>query len=393
MKLVAEVTRMSDAIEPFHLHVPEADLVDLRDRLAKTRWPDRETVPSTEQGPPLADMRALHGYWLDHYDWRRCEKELNGLGQYTTLIDGLDIHFLHIRSPVADATPLLMTHGWPGSILEFRSVIGPLTNPEAHGGRREDAFHLVIPSLPGFGFSGKPTQQGWGISRIANAWITLMDRLGYAHWGAQGGDWGALVTHEIGRRAPAGCIGLHVNFMMLDLSESEIANASPDEKKIIQDLDYFLNEKADYLRMQSANPQTVGYFMSDSPIGLAGWTYFVFQEGNDIGDIPNDVYTYDIMLDWLTLYWLTNTGASAARLNFEATRERASSPIKAAKVSVPIGASMFPKECMRTSRRWLESRFERVVHFNELDRSGHFAALEVPTVFAEEIRRTFAKLR
>lgn len=387
---------MSNIIEPFQLHVPEADLLDLRERLTRVRWPDRETVKDTSQGPPLAKMEALCAYWLERYDWRRCEAELNGLGQYKTVIDGLDIHFLHIRSPIEDATPLLMTHGWPGSVLEFRSLIGPLTDPEAHGGRREDAFHLVIPSLPGFGFSGKPSEQGWNISRIADAWITLMSRLGYARWGAQGGDWGALVAYELGRKAAPGCIGLHFNFMLLNPSADEIGNATDDEKKILADLQHFITKQADYLHMQASGPQTIGYFLADSPIGLAAWIYAMFQlgnEGNDYGEMPNDVFSFDVILDWITLYWLTGTGSSSVKLNWEATKERASAPAESAKVSIPIGVSMFPKEVMRTSLRWLEARFDRVVHFNELNKGGHFAAIEVPATFVREIRQTFSSLR
>ena len=387
---------MLDIIEPFQLHVPEADLLDLRERLTRVRWPDRETVKDTSQGPPLAKMEALCAYWLERYDWRRCEAELNGLGQYKTVIDGLDIHFLHIRSPVEDATPLLMTHGWPGSVLEFRSLIGPLTDPEAHGGRREDAFHLVIPSLPGFGFSGKPSEPGWNISRIADAWITLMSRLRYARWGAQGGDWGALVAYELGRKAAPGCIGLHFNFMMLNPSADEIANATDGEKKILADLQHYITKQADYLHMQASGPQTIGYFLADSPIGLAAWIYAMFQlgnEGNDYGEMPNDVFSFDVILDWITLYWLTGTGSSSIKLNWEATQERASALAESAKVSIPIGVSMFPKEVMRTSLRWLEARFDRVVYFNELDKGGHFAAIEVPATFVSEISQTFSTLR
>lgn len=384
---------MSDLINPFHLDIPEADLADLRERLMRNRWPDRETVDDESQGPSLVTMQALSTYWLEQYNWRRCEAALNRLGQHKTEIDGLEIHFLHIRSPVRNAMPLIMTHGWPGSVLEFEALIGPLTDPEAHGGGCEDAFHLVIPSLPGFGFSGKPGKQGWNISRIAEAWITLMDRLGYSRWAAHGGDWGALVAHEIGRKAPAGCIGLHLNFVMLDLSDIEIGDATPSEQKIIADLNHFITKQANYLHMQASGPQTIGYFLAESPIGLAAWIMAIFQMGSTVGEVPNDVFTFDVVLDWITLYWLTATGSSSVKLNWEAARERTLARVETTKISVPIGVSMFPKEVMRSSRRWLEARFDRIVHFNELDRSGHFAALEVPATFVDEIRRTFATLR
>lgn len=264
---------VDDTIEPFVIRVPEADLDDLRERLARTRWPERETVGDTSQGPPLAKLEALLAYWSDGYDWRRCEALLNGLGQYRTAIDGLGIHFLHIRSAEPDALPLLLTHGWPGSILEFRDVIGRLTDPVGHGGDASDAFHLVIPSLPGFGFSDKPETTGCGVSRIADAWIELMDRLGYDTWGAQGGDWGSAVTEVIGRKAPAGLVGLHFNLPLVFPTADEVAQATPQEQAMIDSGRHYEDELSAYAKQQATGPQTIGYGLSDSPAGLAAWIY------------------------------------------------------------------------------------------------------------------------
>jgi pimeloyl-ACP methyl ester carboxylesterase len=384
---------VSEHVEPFHLSIPEGEIVDLRERLSKTRWPDRETVIDTSQGPPLTNVQALCSYWRDHYDWRRCEAMLNGFGQYRTTIDGLGIHFLHIRSVVPEALPLVLTHGWPGSVLEFHRVIGPLTDPTSHGGDPRDAFHLIIPSLPGFGFSEKPTAPGWNIARIADAWIALMNRLGYERWGTQGGDWGALVTEEIGRKAPPECVGLHFNFSMLEFHPQEIADATPNEQKMLADLKRYQNVQSSYLKMQTTSPQTIGYSLCDSPAGLASWLYAIFQEFTDSDNTPEKVMTFDTMLDEITIYWLTNTGASSVRLNWEATRERSSETRPTNRVHIPVGFSMFPKEVMRASRRWLERRFSNIVHYNELDRGGHFAALEQPGLFVEEIQRAFRSLR
>ncbi|WP_102126851.1 epoxide hydrolase family protein [Deinococcus planocerae] len=380
-------------IEPFHLSVPEEQLADLRARLARTRWPEQETVPDTSQGPQLAKVQALIEHWQHRYDWRACEALLNGLGQFRTTIDGLDIHFLHVRSPEPSALPLLMTHGWPGSVLEFRKVIGPLTDPAAHGGDPRQAFHLILPSLPGFGFSGKPSGTGWGVPRIADAWITLMDRLGYSRWGAQGGDWGSAVTAAIGRRAPAGCVGLHFNFVMFQPTPEEVAGATPEEGAMIASARHYVDVLSGYAKQQGTRPQTIGYSLADSPVGLASWIYAMFQDVSDSGGNAEAVFSLDELLDDIMLYWLPNTGASSARLYWEAAQAGRAGPPPTEPITVPAGFSMFPREIIRTSRRWAERRYSNVIHFGELDRGGHFAALEQPELFTQELRASFGHVR
>ncbi len=299
---------MPDVIEPFEIAIPQADLLDLRDRLSRTRWPDRETVADVSQGPRLDKIRALVDYWRDGYDWRRCEAMLNGLGQHRTVLDGLGIHFLHIRSPEPNAMPLIMTHGWPGSVIEFHKVIGPLTDPASHGGDRRDAFHLVIPSLPGFGFSDKPTVTGWGIPRVADAWIALMDRLSYQRWGAQGGDWGAAVTSVIGYKQPEGCVGIHLNFVMYQPTPEEAADVTPKEKAMLDGISYYQNMLSGYAKLRSTRPQTIAYSLADSPVGQAAWMYPLFQDVSDSGGNAESAFTYDEMIDDIMLYWLTNSG-------------------------------------------------------------------------------------
>jgi pimeloyl-ACP methyl ester carboxylesterase len=383
---------MSEQIRPFHLSVPEAQLTDLRERLARTRWPDRETVSDTGQGPMLAKIQALCAYWQDEYDWRRAESMLNGFGQYRTTIDGLGLHFLHIRSPEPDALPLLMTHGWPGSILEFSKVIGPLTDPAAHGGDPRTAFHLVLPSLPGFGFSDRPTETGWNFNRIADAWITLMDRLGYRRWAAQGGDFGAAVTTAIAARTPPGLVGLHLNFPMVQPTPAEIGAATPHEQAMLAGAGNYFANLSGYSTLQSTHPQTVGYSLADSPTGLAAWMYSLFQDVCGTPGNAESSFTTDEMLDDITLYWLTNTGTSSARIYWEMMHSPRS-PQPSGPITVPAGFSIFPQEQIRASRRWLEARYRTVVHFNELDRGGHFAALEQPELFITELRTSFSTLR
>ncbi len=385
---------MSTLIEPFTIEVPQARLDDLQERLALTRWPGRETVADTSQGPQLAKIQALCDYWQDGYDWRRCEAELNALGQFRTTIDGLAIHFMHVRSAEPDAMPLLMSHGWPGSILEFRHVVDRLTDPVAHGGQASDAFHLVIPSMPGFGFSDQPEATGWGISRIADAWIELMDRLGYETWGAQGGDWGSAVTEAIGRKAPAGCAALHFNLPLVFPTGEEIADADADEQAMIASAQHYQDVLSAYSQQQSTRPQAVGFALSDSPAGQAAWIYSLFQDVSDSseGD-PEAVFGMDAMLDDIMLYWLPNAAASSARIYWEAAREQMAGPPPAGPNPTPAGFSIFPAEPVRASRRWIERRYETVLHFNQLDRGGHFAALEQPVAFAEEIRTTFRSSR
>ena len=383
----------SSRVTPFELAIPQADLDDLSQRLERTRWPDRETVDDTSQGPPLAKLQALVSQWRGDYDWRRCEAALNAFGQHRTEIDGLGIHFLHIRSKEANALPLLMTHGWPGSVLEFHDVIGPLTDPRSHGGEARDAFDLVIPSLPGFGWSDKPTEPGWNIARIASAWTTLMDRLGYDRWGAQGGDWGAGITTALGYMAPPGLVGIHLNMAMFQPSDEERAEATPAEQKMLDDAQRYDQQYAGYYKLQNTRPQSIGFALADSPVGLAAWIYALFQDVSDSGGDPESVFTLDRMIDDIMLYWLPNTGASSVRLYWEAMQEMMKGGMPSAPMPTPTGISMFPGEQLRLSRRWAERRFANLVHFNELERGGHFAAMEQPTSFVDEVRATFRSLR
>lgn len=384
---------MTDTIEPFHLAVPQSDLDDLARRLAAIRWPDCETVDDTSQGPPIAKLQALVARWRYGYDWRACEAMLNGWGQYRTMIDGLGIHFLHIRSPEPDALPLLMTHGWPGSVLEFRDVIGPLTDPVAHGGKASDAFHLVLPTLPGFGFSDKPSGTGWDIGRIAAAWAVLMQRLGYDRWAAQGGDWGAAVTTTLGHMAPPGLVGIHLNMVLFQPTEAERAGADAAERQMLADAARYDQQFAGYFKLQSTRPQSVAFALADSPVGLAAWIYALFQDVSDSGGDPEQVFALDAMLDDIMLYWLPNAGPSSARLYWEAAQAMRRGGFPMAPMAIPAGISMFPGEQLRLSRRWAEARFARLVHFGEPERGGHFAALEQPARFTEEVRRTFRTLR
>ena len=380
-------------IRPLQLAIPESDLADLRTRLAHTRWPDAETVPDTSQGPQQAKLRALVARWQDGYDWRRCETLLNGFGQYLTEIDGIDIHFLHIRSPEPGAMPLLLTHGWPGSVLEFRDVIGPLTDPVAHGGQAADAFHLVIPSLPGFGLSGKPASAGWSVERIADAWIVLMRRLGYEQWAAQGGDWGAAVTATLGYKAPPGLVGILLNMVMFQPSQQERAEATPHEQKMLDDAQRYDQEISGYFKVQGTRPQSIGFSLADSPVGLAAWIYALFQDVSDSGGDVESVFELDHIIDDIMLYWLPNTGASSARLYWETMQAMRHGGMPSAPMATPAGISMFPGEQLRLSKRWAERRFASLVHFNEPTRGGHFAAMEQPAVFVDELRATFQALR
>lgn len=380
---------MSDAVFPFHLSIPQAELDDLQLRLARTRWPDAETVGDTSQGPQLAKLQALVARWRDGYDWRRCERLLNDLGQYRTEIDGLDIHFLHVRSREPDAIPLLLTHGWPGSVLEFRKIIGPLTDPVAHNGDARDAFHVVIPSLPGFGFSGKPAATGWNVGRIAGAWTALMARLGYARWAAQGGDWGAAVTTALGYMAPPELIGIHLNMVMFQPTEEERAAASPQEQAMLDAARRYDQELSGYFKVQATRPQSVGFALADSPVGLAAWIYALFQDVSDSGADAERVFELDELIDDIMLYWLTNTGASSARLYWETMQSMREGGMPPTPMTTPAAISMFPGEQLRLSKRWAERRFAQLVHFNELEQGGHFAALEQPAAFTDEVRAAF----
>ncbi len=379
---------MNSEVTPFRIEIPEADLEDLRQRLRRTRWPDAETVDDWSQGIPLAYTRALCEYWLERYDWRTCEASLNRIPQFRTSIDGLDIHFLHVRSPQADALPLVMTHGWPGSIIEFRKVIGPLTDPVAHGGDAADAFHVVCPSLPGFGFSGKPASPGWGIERIADAWDQLMSRLGYTRYGAQGGDWGSGVTAQLGIRHPGNVAGIHLNMVGARPDPATMNDLTEQEKDALAAMKHYQEFDSGYSKEQSTRPQTVGYGLVDSPVGLCAWIVEKFWSWTDSDGDPANVLTRDEILDNVMLYWLPGTGASSARLYWESFTK-----LLGATVQVPVGCSLFPREIVRPSRRWAEKAYPDLRYWNEPAKGGHFAAFEQPAIFVDEVRAAFRAFR
>lgn len=369
------------AVQPFTLAVPQAQLDDLNTRIDLTRWPDRETVADWSQGTPLEVLKDLLGYWRRGYDWRACEARLNGLGQFKTEIQGLEVHFLHVRSPRKDAVPLIITHGWPGSVIEFMGVIEELANP-ADGGL---AFHVVAPSLPGFGFSGKPTETGWGVPRIAQAWGELMARLGYDRWLAQGGDWGSAVTTAIGVMQVPGCMGIHLNMPIGRPEPADLANPSPAEQKALAALQHYQDRDSGYSKQQSTRPQSVGYGLVDSPAGLAGWVLEKMWAWTDNSGSPYDALSRDQILDNLMLYWLPGTGASSARLYWESFGAFAPMP-----VNLPVAVSAFPKEILPTPRKWAERNFPQLVHWGEMAKGGHFAAWEQPEAFTIELRTAFA---
>ncbi len=372
------------AIRPFTLAVPQAELDDLNTRIDLARWPEKEPVDDWSQGTPLAALQELVAYWRTSYDWRACEGRLNTLGQYQTEIEGLDIHFLHVRSPRADATPLIMTHGWPGSVIEFMGVIEPLTNPADPAA---PAFHLVLPSLPGYGFSGKPTATGWGVEKIGRTWGTLMARLGYDRWFAQGGDWGSAVTTAIAVQQVAGCAGIHLNMPMGRPTEGDLANPTPAELKALGALKHYQDWDAGYSKQQQTRPQTVGYGLVDSPIGLAGWILEKIWAWTDNAGSPWDALSRDQVLDNIMLYWLPRNGASSARLYWESFGSFAPQEIV-----IPVAASAFPKEILPTPRKWAERNYRQLVHWGDLERGGHFAAWEQPADFVSELRLAFSAM-
>ena len=378
---------MSD-IEPFNLTIPDTALADLRARLEGTRWPEREPVEDDRQGVRLADAQALCAYWCDSYDWRRCEAQLNSLGQFRTTIDGLGIHFLHVRSPEPGALPLVLTHGWPGSVVEFLKVIGPLTDPVAHGGKAEDAFHVVVPSLPGYGFSDKPAEAGWSVERIAAAWVVLMRRLGYDRYVAQGGDWGSAVTSAMATIRPPELAAIHLNFVIAVPTLEDLANLSEDEKAALAKLQRFSAEGRGYAAIQSTRPQTLGYGLTDSPAGQAAWIFEKLVEWMDCGGDPLSVVSYDDMLDNIMLYWLPANAASSARLYWESMANFA-----AGATDLPVGCSIFPGEITRPIRKWATRKYPNLIHWNELERGGHFAAFEQPDLFVSELRSAFRPIR
>jgi epoxide hydrolase len=386
-----EVT--GEAIHPFRVSVPEADLIDLKRRLDAARWPEAETVDDWSQGVPTGWLRELCAYWADGYDWRRCEARLNGFDQFVTTIDGLDLHFLHVRSPHPDALPLLLTHGWPGSVLEFLDVIGPLTDPVAHGGDAADAFHVVIPSLPGYGFSGKPTGTGWGLDRTAAAWATLMGRLGYDRYVAQGGDWGAAVTMALAARDPEHLIGIHLNFVAA-FPRKDQQDFTADEQEALAAVDDLRRWGQGYMHQQSTRPQTLGYALVDSPVGQCAWIAEKLWAWTDHPGDPYTALTRDQMLDDVSLYWLTATGASSARMYWEAqasTREGAA--VFGREIDLPAAVSIFPGEIIRPSRRWVENLLSDLRFYEQADRGGHFAAFEQPARFTDHIRRAVRTMR
>lgn len=378
---------MTDEITPFRVTISQAAVADLRDRLRRTRWPERETVADWSQGTPLGYARELCGHWLERYDFAAAEARIMRFPQFTTTIDGLVIHFVHVRSPREDAVPLLLTHGWPGSVTEFWKVIEPLTDPEQSGGSADDAFHVVCPSLPGFGFSGKPSRPGWNTKRIADAWDQLMGRLGYARYGAQGGDWGSRVTADLGRRHPERVTGIHLNFVFAFPGPDETGDLTAREQAALAALDYHRSQGSGYAALQSTRPQSIGYGLVDSPAALAAWIAEKFWAWSDCDSDPDSVFTRDEMLDNIMMYWLPATGASAARLYWESfTRDLAPVP-------VPAGCSIFPKEIYRPSRRWAQPQFPDLRYWNEPDKGGHFAALEQPAIFVDEVRAAFRLFR
>jgi pimeloyl-ACP methyl ester carboxylesterase len=404
MTAVAEET--GRAVRPFRVAVPDEALADLRRRIEAAQWPERETVPDSSQGVPLETMQELARHWATGYDWRRCEARLNALPQFVTEIDGLDIHFLHVRSPHDDALPIVVTHGWPGSVIEQLKIIDPLVNPTAHGGDAADAFHVVVPSMPGYGFSGKPTGTGWGPERIARAWAELMQRLGCTRYVAQGGDWGAFVVDQMGLQAPEGLLAVHTNMpatvpadvdAALQAGEPPPAGLADDERRAYEQLARTFRQ-VEYARYMAARPQTL-YGIADSPVGLAAW----LLDHNDADGQPaaavaaaldrttsdTGELTRDEVLDNITLYWLTNTGVSASRLYWEYR----GGFFDAKGVAIPVAVSVFPGEQYEAPRSWAERAYPRLIHYNRLDRGGHFAAWEQPHLLAEEIRTGFRSVR
>jgi pimeloyl-ACP methyl ester carboxylesterase len=399
----AATVEKDSAIRPFKVNIPEDAVADLRKRVLATRWPDRETVDDQSQGVQLAKLQALVGYWGTQYDWRKVETQLNALPMFVTNIDGLDIQFIHVKSKNPNALPLLLTHGWPGSILELTKAIGPLTDPTAYGGRAEDAFDVIIPSMPGYGFSQRPTDGGWGPDRIGVAWDVLVKRLGYKRYVSQGGDWGSVIADAMGRQAPPGLLGIHVNMpatVPADVAKAindgtpPPAGLSAKETAAYESLKTFFSKNAAYGAMMSTRPQTVGYGLSDSPAGLAAWMFDKFNQWTYSGGDAEKSLTKDEILDGISLYWLTNSAISSARLywenntnNFNAVEQ------KTRDIKIPVAVTVFPGEIYKAPKTWTERAYPNLIYFNEVDKGGHFAAWEQPELFARELRAAFRSLR
>ena len=385
------------SIRPFRINIPEQQLVDLRRRVLATRWPDRETTPDRSQGMQLAKIQELARYWGKDYDWRKVEAKLNALPQFMTEIDGLDIHFIHVRSKHENALPLIVTHGWPGSVIEQLKIIDPLTNPTAHGASASEAFHLVIPSMPGYGFSGKPTTTGWDPDHIARAWAELMKRLGYTRYVAQGGDWGAPISTAMARQAAAGLLGIHINLpatippevgAVLAAGGPAPAGLSEKERSAFEALDTFAKKNRAYSVLMNTRPQMIGYALTDSPVGLAA---FIYDYNN--GE-PERLLAREDVLDDITLYWLTNTAASSARLYWENhSNILSAAALKTAEISIPVAITVFPEEIYRAPETWARRAFSNLTYFHEVDKGGHFAAWEQPELFSAELRAAFRSLR
>jgi pimeloyl-ACP methyl ester carboxylesterase len=395
--------RTDEAIRPFHVHVPDADLTDLHRRIASTRWPDKETVPDDSQGIPLAKVKALVEYWGKGYDWRKFEARMNQLPQFVTTIDGEEIYFIHVRSKNPKALPLILTHGWPGSPIEFLKTIDPLVNPTAYGGKAEDAFDVVIPAIPGYGFSSKPKGMGWGPERVAKAWDTLMHRLGYARYVSQGGDHGSVISDALARQSPAGLLGIHLNMPAAIPAElvKPIFGGDPspvglpaDEKRAFDSLSMFFSRNAAYGAMMVTRPQTISYPLADSPAGEAAWMYEKFVQWSDNRGHAEGVLDRDEMLDDISLYWLTNSSASASRFYWENNNNNFSAEAqKTHDIKVPVAITVFPYEIYQTPKRWAERAYPSLYYFHTVDKGGHFAAWEQPQLFVEELRAAFRPLR
>ena len=399
---MSSTTETTTQLSPFHFEVSDDQLEDLKLRIGATRWPSKELVDDRSQGVQLETLQKLARYWETDYDWRKVEAQLNALPQFTTEIDGVEIHFIHVKSQHENALPVIMTHGWPGSIVEFLEAVGPLTNPTAHGGNSEDAFDLVLPSIPGYGFSGEPSELGWGPGRVAQAWAELMRRLGYSHYVAQGGDVGASITDAMGRQAPKGLVGIHTNLLVTGLGGGEHPSGTEEEKAALAALATFRASGFGYFLEQATRPQTIGYALLDSPVALAAWlldhdtdSYYkishAFVDGQPAGNL-----TRDHILDNITVYWLTGTGASAARSYWESGQAQAAAQASGQappEASLPVGFTQFPDEIFRAPESWVEQSYPNVIYFHKAEKGGHFAAWEEPEIFTTEIRAAFRPLR